>query len=115
MIVKLIPFILIGISAFLVYVIIKKRKAQLKEREALPDDIPVQDVVEAREFNGKTLYMSESDFEVWKKMSNAQKQKIHLRQLYYIKNGILFKVTDENGREGLITKQEAIAKGIIKA
>lgn len=115
MIAKLIPIFLIAIATFLVWVVIRKRKVQLVERENLPDDIPVQDVVEAREFNGHTLYLSESDYVVWKGLSNAQKQKIHFRQLYNIKNGHLVKVTDENGQDGLITRDEAIQKGIIKA
>lgn len=111
----LIPAILISVCAFLIYFGVKNRKKVIEEREALPDDIPVQDVIEAREFNGHTLYLSESDYAIWKTLSNAQRQKIHLRQLYNIKNGFLVKVTDENGRDGLITRAEAIAKGVIKA
>ncbi len=111
---KLIPVILISICIFLVYFGIKKKKKDLEIRQGMPDDAPLQDVVMMRDFNGHKIYLAESEMQAWKSLSNSQKQKIHLRQLYYIKNGLLVKVIDENGNEGLITKAEAVAKRIIK-
>ncbi len=111
---KLIPIILIGVCVFLIYFAIKKRKKDLEIRQDMPDDAPLQDVVTMRDFNGHKIYLAESEMQAWKSLSNSQKQKIHLRQLYYIKNGLLIKVTDENGNEGLISRAEALAKKIIK-
>lgn len=109
-----IPLFLIVLSSFLVINIIKKRRSDLREQEEMSDDIPLQDVVTMHDFNGHKIYLAESEVAAWKSLSNAQKQKIHLRQMYFIKNGHLVKVTDENGNEGLITRIEGIAKGVIK-
>ncbi len=111
---KLIPAILISICVFLIYLGIKKRKKDLEIRQDMPDDAPLQDVVMMRDFNGHKIYLAESELDAWKSLSNSQKQRIHLKQLYCIKNGLLIKVTDENGNEGLITKAEAVARRIIK-
>ncbi len=92
---------------------IHARVKQAKQFHELPDDEPVQGEVKAFDIGGKTLYTTESDFKVWKTLPNGTKQRIHKTQLDLIKKGILLKVTDDQGRDGLITRQEALRTGVL--
>ena len=79
----------------------------------MDDDTPEQGAVKAWDFGGKTIYLSESDKTVWDKMNNAQKRAVHLKQIEAIRSGLIYKVTDENGNDGLITQAEALRTGVL--
>ncbi len=94
--------------------LIYRRRNDLKERQELTVDEPIQDEIVEVEFNGKFLYLAPQDLAAWKSLSNAQKQRVHMRQIELLRKGVLVRVTDENGKRGMITRNEAIAKGVIK-
>lgn len=78
------------------------------------EEMERQEQVHEVDYNGHTLYLTESDQARWKTLNNSERRQIHLRTKYAIREGLLVKVTDNEGRTGLISRQEAIAKGIIK-
>ncbi len=85
-----------------------------EKREELPDDILEQSEIHQVDMVGKTMYLSNSDMEVWKTLSNAQRQAIHKKQIYAIKNGHWIKVMNSVGScTGIITKAEALKTGYI--
>lgn len=98
----------------IIIIFIKVRSRQLKDRNTLVDDIPEQGEVLAHNFNGQMVYLSESDLQAWKNLNNAQRQSAQLQQRNLLKSGQLVKVVDGEKIMGLISRAEAIEKGIIK-
>ena len=93
--------------------LITKRRNDLK-RENLEDDMPEQAEIHAVELNGRTIWLSNSDLEIWKGLNNFQKKAIVDKQINAIKNGRWVKVMNDNmDCTGIITREEALRTGYL--
>jgi predicted transcriptional regulator len=90
------------------------RYKQLKKRETLSDDDKVQDEVEEFVYNGRKIYLSESEKPAWNGLPRIQKRAIYHKQLKMLQKKDAFIVTDNNGKTGMITRAEAIRSGYLK-
>jgi hypothetical protein len=107
-----VPLTLILFLFVLIYTTRQKRK---EERKSLPDNIPAPDVITPVELTGRTIFLSNEEKEIWKGLNNAQKKAIIDNQTRNIKSGTWVKVFNQQGDcTGIITRQEAISKGLIK-
>lgn len=111
---------LLGFGIFIIlvgYVVlrsVRKYRHDKKHRETLPDNIPIQEEINQTEYNGHPIYLSPAEQSSWDSMSRSNKRLVYRNQVKMLKKGIVVKVTDQNGRTGLITRAEAKQKGIIK-
>lgn len=89
----------------------KDVKADISEME---DVMPIMDQVKGHRMGKFEIFLPEADREAWNMLPRHVRRQRAMNQERMVKKGDLIQIRDENGSVvGLITRQEAIEKGVI--
>lgn len=85
-----------------------------KNQKLLPDTDPVQDLVVPDIQNKHNVFIAPAEAEIWNSLPRKEKRKAIRQQEKMIESGKLVRVIENGKVMGIITRQEALRKGLIK-
>ena len=95
-------------------IIIWKRVTLKKSMSSLGDDEAPMDEPVLIDYNGKDVFIPEEDMAVWNDLPRKVKRETIRKQEKMVSRGELVPIELPNGEKRLITREEAIEKGVVK-